>query len=158
MTHQEAIARCITNFINQDAEIVSAVLRGDPFDKMLRTYDGYNAEGKRLYQTERARNHYKMSVRAYASGLPVKNLKPEHRIPLKIITSRLINSDKTLESVKKILEENDVILVLKEESTYLDGSAVKGGLGLKATLPKDNKCRLEAGEIQIAPETLTNHL
>ena len=158
MTHQEAIAQCITNFINQDDRIIAAVRRGDPFDKLLRTYDGYNAEGKRLYQSERARNHYKMSINAYKSGLLVKNLKPEHRIPLSIIAKRLFESDKTLKSVKRILEENDVILVTKEEANFIDGSITNGGLGLKATLPKDTRCRLEAAQIQIAPETLKNTL
>lgn len=158
MTHQEALAQCITNFIKQDDEIIAAVRRGDPLNKLLRTYDGFNADGKSLYQQERARKHYKMSVTAYNSGLPVKNLKPEHRIPISEIIARLFSSDKTLQSVKRILEENDVILLTKEEADYIDRSIAKGGLGLRATLPKDGRCRLDVGQIQIAPETVNNSL
>lgn len=158
MTHQEAIAHCITNFINQDDEIIKAVRRGDPLNKLLRTYDGFNAEGKALYKNERARRHYKMSVNAYNSGLLVKDLYPEHRIPLSITIRKLLESDRTYQSVTKIMEENDVILVTKEEANYIDKSVANGGLGLRTTLPKNGRCRFEEALIQIAPETLDNHL
>lgn len=158
MSHQEALAQCITNFINQGDEIIAAVRRGDPLNKLLRTYDGFNADGKSLYQQERARKHYKMSLNACNSKLPVKQLKPEHRIPISEIIKRLFASDRTFSSVKRILEENDVVLLTKEEADFIDRPLAKGGLGLKATLPKDGRCRLEVGQIQIAPETENNSL
>ncbi len=99
-----------------------------------------------------------MSLNACNSKLPVKQLKPEHRIPISEIIKRLFASDRTFSSVKRILEENDVVLLTKEEADFIDRPLAKGGLGLKATLPKDGRCRLEVGQIQIAPETENNSL
>jgi hypothetical protein len=158
MTHQEAIAHCITALLAQSDEILAALRRGDALDKLLRTYDGFSASSKRLYKTERAREHYKMSVKAYHSGLLVRDLYPEHRIPLSIITKRLLESDRTYQSVVKILNENEVILITKEEARFIDKSAINGGLGLRTSMPGNGICRIEMAQIQIAPETLKNHL
>jgi hypothetical protein len=61
------------------------------------------------------------------------------------------------ESIRRILEENTVVLITKEEAKLIDGSASNGGLGLKQRLSPYGRCRLEAAGIRIAPETLNNH-
>ena len=50
MTHQEGIARCITAILAQNDETVSAFRRGNPFDKLLRSYDEFNSSGEPLYR------------------------------------------------------------------------------------------------------------
>jgi hypothetical protein len=158
MTHQEAIIKCVAAVLALDDDSVTAFRRGNPFDKLLRSYDEFNAEGQPLYKNERARKHYMMSVRAYESGLPVKELYGEHRIPLSVVIARLLGSDRTVASIRRILEENAVILVTKEEAQLIDRAVNKGGLGLKQSLPPDGRCRLEVARIEIAWETAANHL
>lgn len=79
MNHQEAIAHCVTAVLTQNDETVRAFLRGNPFDKLLRSYDEFTSKGEPLYKRERAKKHYKMSVKAFESNLPVKELYGEHR-------------------------------------------------------------------------------
>lgn len=156
MTHQEGIIRCIVAILAQEDKVVEAFCRLDPFDKLLRSFDGLNAGGERLYKSERARKHYKMSVQAAESGLRISELYPEHKIPLSIIKKRLLDSDGSYETVSKILFENEVILVTKEEAKRIDGAVDSGGLGFRSSLPSNGECRL-AG-VPIAPETLSNKL
>ena len=158
MTHQEAIIRCIVAILEQDDEVVEAFCRLDPFDKLLRSYDGLNAKGERLYKSGRARKHYKMSVKAYQSGLKVSELYGEHKIPLSIIKKRLLDSDRSYQTVSRILGENEVILITKEEARMIDGAISNNGLGFRSSMPDNNRCRLDIAQIAIAPETASNKL
>lgn len=158
MTHQEGIARCLVAILAQDDETIAAFRRGNPFDKLLRSYDEFNSAGEPLYKSERARNHYKMSVRAFQSGLSVKELYGEHRIPLSVIRARLLKSDRSYKTISDILESNEVVLITKEEAKGLDKSISKGGFGLRSSLPENGKCRFEIAAIQIALETTANKL
>lgn len=144
--------------LGQNNEVVSAFSRGNPFDKLLRSYDEFNSIGEPLYKAERAKKHYKMSVKAYESGLKVKELYGEHRIPLSVIRKRLLESNRTYEVISSILRENEVILITKEEAGTMDGALNKGGLGLRSVMPDDGKCRLEIAQILIAPATMLNKL
>lgn len=154
MNHQEGIILCIVAILNQEDEVIKAFCRLDPFDKLLRSFDGLNAKGERLYKSERARTHYKMSVQAFESGLKVSELYGEHKIPLSLVKRRLLDSDGSYEAVSKILYENEVILITKEEAKTIDGAINNGGLGLRSSLPNNGKCRL--ADILIAPETISN--
>jgi hypothetical protein len=158
MTHQEGIAHCITAILSLNDNVIIAFRRGNPFDKLLRSYDEFNAHGEPLYRNTRAVKHYKMSVRAFQSGLSGKELYGEHRIPLNVIIKRLLDSDRTYNSILEILRSNEVILITDEERKYLDESITKGGCGLRSKMPEDGRCRLEVGMIEIAPETLQNSL
>lgn len=158
MTHQEGIVNCLVAILPQNIDITSAFRRGNPFDKLLRSYDEFNAEGELLHKTERGKNHYKMSVRAYESGLKIKELYGEHRIPLSVIQKKLLDSDGSYETVSNILRENEVILITKEEAKLIDGAVSKGGLGFRSSMPVNGSCRLEIALISIAPETLSNRL
>lgn len=158
MTHQEGIIHCLAAILGQSNEVITSFSRGNPFDKLLRSYDEFNSNGEPLYKAERARNHYKMSIRAYNSSLKVKELYGEHRIPLSVIRKRLLESDRTYEAISGILRENEVVLITKEEARIMDGALHKGGLGLRSIMPDDGQCRLDIAQILIAPETISNKL
>ena len=158
MSHQDNIALVLHGILQLPEEQVSAFCRGNPFDKLLRSYDEFSSSGTSLYRRDIGTQHYKMSVAAYASGLRGRELYGEHRIPLKIIIQRLIESDRSLEAIHSILRSNEVVLVTPEEQRYLDSSIANGGLGLRSRLPEDGRDRLAFAGIEVAPETATNHL
>lgn len=158
MNHQEGIAHCIAAILAQDDETVSAFRKGNPFDKLLRSYDEFNSSGEALYRNVRGIKHYKISVRAFQSGMSGKELYGEHRIPLNVIIKLLLSSDRTYNSVLEILRSNEVILITEEERKYLDESVSEGGCGLHSKMPEDGRCRLDVAMIKIAPETLNNKL
>ena len=157
-SHQEKIARCLAAILALDEETVQAFCKGNPFDKLIRSFDEHSAEGKPLYKKEAGRKHYKVSVAASASNKPVKELHGEHKIPVSCIIKQLLSSDRSYDTVLRILLSNEVILTTKEEARYLDSPVAKGGMGLRMCLPKDGLCRLKAANIKIAPETLHNSL
>lgn len=158
MTHQEGIIHCLVSLLSNSEEIVAAFCKGNPFDKLLRSYDEFSSSGEPLYKSERARKHYKMSIRAFESGLRVRELYGEHRIPLSVIKKRLLDSDKSYDAIANILRENEVILITREEARIIDASINKGGLGLRSSLPNDDTCRIAYAKIVIAPETISNQL
>ncbi len=158
MTHQEAIIHCIKAVLSQSEDVIKSFCRGNPFDKLLRSYDEFNADGLPLYKVERAKNHYKMSIKAFESNLKVEDLHGEHKIPLSIIREQLLESDRALETISNILQSNEVILITKEESKFIDRATKNGGLGLRSTMPDDGRCRLEVADIKIASVTISNHL
>lgn len=164
MTHQEGIARCLSAILSLDAETLSKFRRGNPFDKLVRSFDEYNSEGKGLYQNPRARNHYKWSVAAlaaYESGVKIKALYAEHCIPVALTIQKLLTaSQKDTAFILAILQENEVVIITKEEQNKIDAAVHKGGLGLRNKMPEGGVAcsRLEAAGIKIAPETLGNTL
>lgn len=158
MSHQEAIIQMLSVILAQNETVLHAFRRGNPFDKLLRSYYEFTADGLPLYRRKRGANHYRYSVKAYASGLPADQLYGEHRIPLTIIIRRLLECDGSIEAIHAIMSSNEVILITAEEQQYLDGAIAGGGLGLRSRMPEDGRCRLDVGGVSIAPETLPNHL
>lgn len=158
MTHQEAIVQIVSVVLAQNEAVVQAFCRGNPFDKLLRSYYEFTADGLPLYRKKRGADHYRYSVRAYASGIPADKLYGEHRIPLTIIIRRLLACDGTMDAVRDILASNEVVLITDQEQQYLDSSVLKGGLGLRSRMPEEGGCRFDVAGIQIPPATLTNHL
>jgi len=158
MTHQEAIIEIVSVVLAQNETAVQAFCRGNPFDKLLRSYYEFTADGKPLYRKKRGSEHYRYSVDAYATGLPADQLYGEHRIPLTIIIRRLLTCDGTKDAIRDILSSNEVVLITDQEQQYLDGSISKGGLGLRSRMPETGVCRFEIAGIKIAPETLHHHL
>jgi hypothetical protein len=169
MTHQIAIKRVIVAILAQENWVIQCFRRGNPFDKLLRSHDEFTANGLGLYRNNRGARHYRMSKNAYAAyilgletnqllGLEAKQLYGEHRIPLNIVIKRLVESDRTYQDVEAILAENEVVLITPEERNHLDSSPENGGLGLRSKLPPDGTDRLTFAGIEIAPETINNHL
>lgn len=158
MTHQEHIAHVLAAALALPTDTLAAFCRGNPFDKLLRSHDEFNAAGKPLYRRDLAAKHYRMSRKAYDSGLPARALYGEHRIPLNLIKGRLLRSDGQLESVREILRSNEVVLLMPCEQESLDRSVKKGGLSLRNRLGPNDADRLECAGIEIAPETLDHRL
>jgi hypothetical protein len=154
MTHQKHIAAVITHILALSDNVISSFRLGNPFDKLLRSYDEFTADGRPLYRRPLGRHHYKFSCAAHESGLcpSDKRLFGEHKIPLTVIIQRLVNSDRSLSTVEEILQSNEVVIITREEQRYLDGG------GLKSRMPPNGECRLAYARIPIAPETLGNHL
>lgn len=157
-SHQENIARCVAVVLALDEGTVQAFCKGNPFDKLLRSFDEFSAVGQPLYRREAGKRHYKMSVAAYNSGLPAKDLYGEHTTPISCLIKKLLASDRSEATVLNLLRENEVVLITKEEARFLDRSRKNGGLGLKSSLPLGGGCRLCAAGIVLAPETLNNVL
>lgn len=158
MSHQELIAKAVAGILALEPNVVAAFCRNNPMSMLLRSYDEHSADGKPLYKKESGRKHYKMSVAAYESAKHVKELYGEHLIPLSQIRKLLLSSGRKFETVLSILRSNEVILLTKEEASYLDKPVAKGGMGLKMTMPENGLCRLKAAGIQIHPNTLNNKL
>lgn len=164
MTHQEGIARCLAAILSQDDETLAIFRRGNPFDKLLRSSDEFNSEGKGLYKNQRARNHYKMSVAAFTafeSGIRINDLFAEHCVPVALTIQKLLAAPrKDTASILAILQENEVVIITKEEQVRIDAAVHKGGLGLRNKMPEGGVgcSRLDAAGIIIAPETLGNTL
>ena len=157
-SHQEKIARCLAAILALDEETVQAFCKGNPADKLIRSFTEFSAEGGALYRREAAKRHYRASVAAYTSGLPAKELYGEHRVPISCSIKKILASDRSEATVLRLLRENEVVLLTKEEAGYIDRSRSKGGMGLKSSLPADGGCRLQAAGIELAPETLGNTL
>lgn len=164
MTHQEGIVRCLAAILSLDAETLAIFSRGNPFDKLLRSFDEYNSDGKGLYKNQRARNHYRTSVAAFAaykSGIKINDLYAEHCVPFALTIQKLLTApQKDTASILAILQENEVVIITREEQIRIDAAVLRGGLGLRNRMPEGGiGCsQLEAAGIRIAPETLGNTL
>lgn len=158
MTHQEHIAHVLAAVLALPADTFAAFCRGNPFDKLLRSHDEFNAAGRPLYRRDLGAKHYRMSRRAHDSGLPARALYGEHRIPLNLIKGCLLRSDGKLESIRKILRSNEVVLLMPCEQQRLDRSVKKGGFGLRNQLGPNGADRLKCAGIEIASETLDHRL
>lgn len=158
MSHQEHIAMVLTQILQLPDDTVAAFSRGNPFDKLLRSHDEFTADGRALYRKKLGRHHYRHSRAAYASGLCASKLFGEHRIPLKLIAAHLKISDRQFHTVQAILESNEVVLITDEEKRIINASIANGGYALKSCMAPSDGCRLAHCGIEIAPETLENHL
>ena len=166
MNHQKHIATTIAHILALPEDVVQSFCLGNPFDKLLRSYDEFTSDGlglygQRAYRSALGRRHYKFSREAYAAALSrsdKQKLVGEHRIPLKLIIQKLLNSNRSLSSIEQILRANEVVIITKKEQQNLDGNVKTGGCGLKSLMPANGGCRLAHAGIEIAPETLSNHL
>ena len=90
MTHQQNIVLILQAILVLPKETKQTFKKGNPFDKLLRSYDEFNALGKPLYRNNRGSQHYKMSQKAFDLGLEASKLYGEHRVPLSIIRNKLL--------------------------------------------------------------------
>ena len=158
MTHQEHITLILTQILQLPEDAVVAFSRGNPFDKLLRSYDEFTADGRALYRRKLGRHHYRHSRAAYESGLCASTLFGEHKIPLKLIAARLTNSDRQFHTVQAILESNEVVLITDDEERLINASKANSGYALRSRMAPNDGCRLAHCGIEIAPETLQNRL
>jgi hypothetical protein len=157
MTHQDAIIETLHCILTQKDEIVRSFAKGNPFDKLLRSYDEFTSTGLPLYKSKRGKDHYRYSRKAVESKLEPSELYGEHRIPLNIIRKRLLECDRSVASIKTILESNEVVLITKKEQKRIDAKEPEGR-GLRSKMPECGTDRLIFVNIEIAEETLKNKL
>ena len=165
MTHQVHIAKVIASVLNNDLETVDAFCRGNPFDKLIRSFDERNDAGNPLYKNLRGLWHYRMSVNAlnYAQNcarMPDcdpftsngdRHLYGEHLIPISLLIKQLKrmkelagkNDKLNTQQILDTLQQSEVVLVTKAEQKDVDQD-------YRSTLPESNENRLEAVGIEIA--------
>ena len=116
-----------------DANFEENIKKGNFYDKLIRNYHQYNSNDIRVYRRKtRIRKHYKFTKAAYeqfSQNNKVSELHFEHLIPIKIIKERLLESDKSFESIKQILDENEIIILTTSQANLLDKN-------YKSELPK----------------------
>jgi len=118
----------------KDANFEENIKKGNFYDKLIRNYHQYNSNDIKVYRKKtRIGKHYKFTKAAYekfSQDNKVSGLHFEHLIPIKIIKERLLESDKSFESIKQILDENEIIILTTSQANLLDKN-------FKSELPKN---------------------
>jgi hypothetical protein len=156
MTHQDAIAEVIYKLLKMPQILIEAFGRGNPFDKLLRSYSEFTSNGKPLYRNKRCIHHYPFSENAYSHYKKyntLDGLHAEHEVPLSTIKEALIkNKSWNLLKVKSFLAENNkVVIITKDEQGLIDSK-------FKSIMPPYGISRLEYFQIKIAKSTSNNTL
>lgn len=154
--HQDAIAEVIYAILKLPKHLKEAFSRGNPFDKLLRSYSEFTSTGLPLYKKNLGFNHYPVSVKALAQFKKtnsIKGLHAEHITPLSLIKAELLNGkQKSLTSLKRFLRKyNKVVIVTKTEQRLIDSS-------FRSKMPPNGKSRLEYFGIRVAKSTINNSL
>lgn len=150
-TYHEVLVDLIYYILNKGDDYLNLLDQGNAYDKLIRNYHQFNAAGKNVYRTKRAKDYLKFSYAAFESNLKPKEMYYEHLIPVNIIKQRLKDSDRSKGSISQIMNSTELIVLTKEEAAYLDQY-------FRNRLPDNGKGRLEAVGINIHPETANNHL
>jgi hypothetical protein len=156
ITHQTAIAEVIHAILNLPPHLKEAFSKGNPFDKLLRSYSEFTSTGERLYKAKRSFKHYPFSVKAshqFKKTGSLVGLHAEHVTPLSLIKKRLNSgSIKSEIGVKRFLaKHNQVVVITKEEQRKIDSK-------FRSKMPPNVKSRLEYFGIKIAKSTEKNTL
>lgn len=155
-SHQDAIAEIIYLLLKMNTNLTEALSRGNPFDKLLRSYSEFTSKGVPLYRNKRCINYYPFSESAFnhfSKYNSLDGLHAEHVIPLSLIKNELLSNKKwTLVKIKRYLSENNkVVVITKEEQKLIDSK-------FKSKVPSDGKSRLEYFKIKIAKNAAMNTL
>lgn len=157
ITHQDAISEVIYAILKLPPHLREAFSRGNPFDKLLRSYSEHTSTGKRLYKSKKRNyKHYPFSVNALHHFNKINSLvglHAEHVTPLSLIKKKLCNGNiKSEIGVKRFLaKHNKVVVITKEEQRKIDSR-------YRSKMPSNGKSRLEYFGIKIAKSTQTNTL
>ena len=126
MNYHDFLISQIKNILShaKDANFEENIKKGNFYDKLIRNYHQYNSNDIKVYRKKtRIGKHYKFTKEAYEQFLQnnkVSELHFEHLIPLKIIKEKLLKSDKSLESIKQILDDNEIIVLTTNQAKVLD--------------------------------------
>jgi len=155
-SHQEAITEIIYNILQMPVELRTAFARGNPFDKLLRSYSEFTSKGDALYRNKRCVDYYPFSENAlkhYKKFDTLDGLHAEHEVPLSKIKQELISGKfKSLESLKRYMAKNNkVVIITKSEQKIIDSE-------FRSDMPPNGKSRLEYFGIKIAKSTEKNTL
>jgi len=154
--HQDAIAEVIYAILKLPKHLKEAFSRGNPFDKLLRSYSEFTSSGLPLYKKNWSFNHYPVSIKALAQFKKtntIKGLHAEHVTPLSLIKNELLEGkQKSLISLKRHLKKhNKVVIVTKDEQRVIDKM-------FRSKMPPNGQSRLEYFGIKIATSTKNNSL
>ena len=155
-SHQDSIAEIIYHLLKMPNNLTEALARGNPFDKLLRSYGEFTFNGHPLYRNKRSIDYYPFSINAYKHFRKydtLDGLHAEHIVPLSIVKDVLLNNASySLKKVKFYLAENNKIVVItKEEQKLIDSTH-------RSTIPDDGVSRLDFHKIKIASSTNKNTL
>jgi hypothetical protein len=155
-SHQDAIAKIIYNILQMPVELRLAFAKGNPFDKLLRSYTEFTSKGEPLYRNNRCKDFYPFSVNAfkhYTKFNTLDGLHAEHIVPLSMIKEELLkNPTKTIKNLKSYLaKKNKIVVITKVEQKLIDSK-------FKSKMPSNGKSRLEYFGIKIAKSTEKNTL
>jgi hypothetical protein len=155
-THQDAMAEIIYSLLKMPNDLRDALIRGNPFDKLLRSYSEFTSNGESLYRNKRSVNFYPFSVKAIAHYKKYKTLDglhAEHIVPLSHIKKVLLNDKNwSLLRVKNYLAKyNQVVVITEDEQKLIDTK-------FKSTMPPRGTSRLDFFKIKKAKSTLNNSL
>ena len=156
ITHQSAIAEVIYAIMNLSPDLKEAFSRGNPFDKLLRSYSEFTSNGLHLYRTRRCSEHYRFSEKAlvlFKKTNSLDGLHAEHEVPLSKIKQELLSREfKSLESLKSYLaKSNKVVIITKAEQKIVDSK-------FRSNMPPNGESRLQYFGIKIAKSTEKNTL
>ena len=155
-THQDAIAEIVYNILQMPVELRTAFSRGNPFDKLLRSYSEFTSKGEPLYRNKRCIDYYPFSINAFNhfnACNTMDGLHAEHIVPLSMIKKELLNnSSYSLEKVKAYLSKNNrIVVITKSEQKTIDSNH-------KSSMPEGGLSRIGYHMIKIAKVTQNNTL
>ena len=137
--YHDTIIDLIFYILSKDNNYIKNINKGNAFDKIIRNYHQFNGAGEKVYiNKSRIIKNYKFTNDAFSEykNNNIKNLYYEHLIPVNIIKKRLFDLNEiNTKKIKKILNENEVIVLTKSQAKILDGI-------YKNTIPNKFKDRM----------------
>lgn len=152
MKYHGAIIDLIHFVLSQGVDYYRLVDSGNAFDKVVRNYHQFNHKGEKVYRSlTRGPLYYRYSKEGWKHRTKDKELYYEHLKPVKLIKSELRESDGRKDSIVRILDSTEIIVLTREEAKHLDSIH-------RDTMPEDGKSRLEVAGIEMAKETERNSI
>ena len=152
MNYHNVIIDLLHYILNKPDEYRVYLESGNAYDKIIRNYHQFNYKGEKVYRNKnRILNHYRFTEDAWKVRNKMTSLYYEHLIPIKIIKDDLIKSNKTIQSITKILNDNEIIVLTKSQALELDKE-------YKSTIPKNGISRLDIMNYKIEQSTQNNTL
>lgn len=152
MNYHGAIIELISYIIRKGPDYLDLVDSGNAYDKIIRNYHQFNYKGEKVYQSlTRGPLYYRYSEEAWKKKNKKKELYYEHLKPVKLVKLELRESDGSKESIVRILDSTEIIVLTRKEAKHLDSIH-------RDTMPEDGKSRLEVAGIEMAQETELNSI
>lgn len=154
MTYHETIIDLIHHILSQGSEYLKMIDTRNAYDKLLRNYHQVNSNGEVVYRNNRAKSHYRFSVKAWKIN-DVKKCYYEHLIPVKLMKQELKvlidSANINRQAIAAILNKNEIVVLTRGEAKRIDKKH-------KTTLPKSSHDRIVEYNIAIEPTTQNNSI
>lgn len=152
MNYHEAIIELISYIISKGPDYLDLVDSGNAYDKIIRNYHQFNHKGEKVYRSlTRGPLYYRYSKEVWKRRTKKKELYYEHLKPVKLVKSELRESDGSKDSIVRILDSTEIIVLTRKEAKHLDSIH-------RDTMPEGGKSRLEVAGIEMAEETELNSI